>query len=297
MRRHNAAVLALFSLIPAAVLAQDDLSSPKRVFSDQVASGSWLRIRTMKGNIQVRESTGATAVVTAVRGSSRGSTDNITFEVKRDGSNVTICAIYPHTTRCDEDGYQSRWRRNGGDLASINFTVELPKGVKISASSGNGDVNVSGAGNEVSASSGNGEVRVLGSGGRVSASTGNGDVEVSNARGQVTASSGNGDLIVGTTLGPVSASTGNGRIDVRMDELSSGDMRFSTGNGSIELRLPANLSADVVANVNLRNFSTDFPMTLPGRFSGRRIEGTIGEGGRRITMSTGNGSVSLIKLN
>ncbi len=297
MRRRLAALLGLFSLVPAASLAQDDLSSPKRVFSDQVASGSWLRIRTMKGNIQVRESSGATAVVTAQRGSGRGSTANITFDVKRDGSNVTICAIYPHTTRCDDDGYQSSWRRNDGDLASINFTVELPRGVKIAASSGNGDVNVSGARDEVRAGSGNGEIRVLGSGGRVSASTGNGDVEVSSARGHVTASSGNGDIRVGTTLGPVSASTGNGSIDVRMDELSSGDMQFSTGNGSIELRLPSSLSADIVANVNLRSFTTDFPMTLPGRFSGRRIVGKIGEGGRRITMSTGNGSVSLIKSN
>lgn len=297
MRRQRAALLALLSLAPAAALAQDDLSSPKRVFSDQVASGSWLRIRTMKGNIQVRESSGATAVVTARRGSERGSAKDITFDIRRDGSNVTICAIYPHTTRCDEDGYQTRSRRNDGDLASVDFTVELPKGVKISASSGNGDINVSGAGDEVRAGSGNGEIRILGSGGRVSAATGNGDVEVSNARGPVTASSGNGDMRVGTTLGPVSATTGNGRIDVRMDGLSSGDMRFSTGNGSIELRLPSNLSADVVANVNLRNFTTDFPMTLPGRFSGRRVEGKIGEGGRRITMSTGNGSVSLIKSN
>lgn len=165
MRLNRAALLAAVSLFPLAAMAQDDLSSPKRVFSDEIASGSWLRIRTMKGNIQVRESSGARAVVTAVRGSGRGSTENITFDIRRDGSNVTVCAIYPHTTRCDEDGYQSRWRRNDGDLAAIDFTVELPKGVKISASSGNGDVNVSGAGNEVSASSGNGEIRVQGSGG------------------------------------------------------------------------------------------------------------------------------------
>lgn len=240
MRSFAASLLALVTVLPATAIAQDNLDSPRQVFSDEVSTGSWLRVRTMKGDIQVREGTGATAIVTASRKSGRGSTDGITFDVRRDGFGVTICAIYPHTRRCDEDGYQSSWRRSDGDLASVNFTVELPRGVKLLASTGNGDVNVRGAGDEVHASSGNGEVRVLGSGGRV---------------------------------------------------------RASTGNGSIELRLPASLSADIVANVSLRRFETEFPMQLPSRFSGRRIEGKIGEGGRRIRVSTGNGRVALLKNN
>lgn len=72
-------------------------------------------------------------------------------------------------------------------------------------------------------------------------------------------------------------------------------MEFSTGNGSIELSLPADASADIVANVSQRRFETEFPMQLPGRFGGGRIEGKIGGGGRRIRMSTGNGSVTIRK--
>jgi DUF4097 and DUF4098 domain-containing protein YvlB len=148
----------------------------------------------------------------------------------------------------------------------------------------------------VDASSGNGEITVDGSGGPVSAITGNGDVEVRGANGPVAANSGNGDITVATSAGPVSASSGNGRLTIRMDRLTAGgDMEFSTGNGSIELSLPANLSADIVANVPPRRFETEFPMQLPGRFGGGRIEGKIGEGGRRIRMSTGNGSVTIRK--
>ena len=297
MQSRAAVIAAAAFFLPAAAFAQGDLSSPREVFKGEVESGAWLRIRTMKGNIQVREGSGRTAVVTATRGRGRGSTENVSFEVKRDGSNITVCAMYPHTERCDAEGYESRWRRGDNDLAAIDFTVSLPKGVKLVAATGNGEVDVRNAGAEVRASSGNGEVSVLGAGGRVHASSGNGDIEVSNAEGEVTVSSGNGDLTVGTTKGPVSASTGNGRIEVKMETLSqAGDMEFSTGNGSIDLSLPANLSADVIANVSLRNFETDFAMQLPGRFSGRRIEGKIGEGGRRIRMSTGNGSVRLRKI-
>jgi hypothetical protein len=45
----------------------------------------------------------------------------------------------------------------------------------------------------------------------------------------------------------------------------------------------------------MSRFESDFPIQLSTRFSGQRIEGKIGQGGRRIRMSTGNGRVSLKK--
>ena len=296
MKSRAILLVASFVALPLPVIGQGSL--PRQVFSGEVASGSWLRIRSLKGNIEVREGSGRNAIVTAAQGRGRRSAEAVTFEVKRDGSSVTVCAIYPRTRRCDEDGYDySSWRSEDNEIGGIDFTVTLPKGVRLVAATGNGTVDVRGAGAEVKASSGNGEVSVIGADGRVSASSGNGDVEVSGAKGTVDVSSGNGDIRVGTTIGPVSASTGNGRIDVSMSTLTEpGDMEFSTGNGTIEVSLPANLNADVIADVSLRNFETDFPMQLPGRFSGRRIEGKIGSGGRRIRMSTGNGKVMLRKL-
>ena len=287
---------ALIVLTPALALAQGDLSTPREVFSGSIPAGSSLRIRGMKGNITVNETSGSTAKVTAVRGKGTRSVEGVTFEVKRDGSSVTVCSIYPQTRQCDEEGYESRSSRGRDELGSVNFMVELPRGVKLVAGTGNGEVRVRNAGADVDASSGNGEISVLGANGRVNASTGNGDVEVSEARGRVEASSGNGEIRIGTTTGPVSASTGNGRIEVKMNSLEApGDMEFSTGNGSIELSMPANLSADIVAHVPMSRFESDFAMQLAGRFSGQKIEGKIGQGGRRIKMSTGNGHVSLRK--
>ena len=286
-------LVAAFSVIPAASFAQDE---GREVFRGEVAAGSWLRVRTLKGDIEVRETSGRTAVVRARQRSRRDSDGTATFEVKRDGSSVTICAIYEHTTQCDAEEYNTRRRNNDSDYTSADFTVELPRGVKLLAATGNGDVQARGATAEVTAASGNGEVSVNGSGGRVSASSGNGDIDVTDAKGPVNASSGNGDITVRTTEGPVTASSGNGRINVRMDRLvNDGNMSFSTGNGSIEVSLPANASADVDANVGMRNFETDFPMQLEGRMSGGRIEGTINGGGRRIRMSTGNGRIAIRK--
>jgi hypothetical protein len=266
------------------------------VFSERVPTGSWLRIRNYKGDIRVTETAGSTATVTVRRRFERRDDAETRFEVKRDGQNVTVCAITERTRRCDDEGYDSR----GGDDRSVgrsDFTVALPRGVRLLASTGNGEVDVQNAGADVRASSGNGEVNVSNVRGRVSANSGNGDVSVDRADGEVEANSGNGDIRVTTAKGPVSAHTGNGGIDVSMSTLSGdGDMEFNTGNGSITVRFPSSLSASIEANGSFRDFETDFPINMGRGWSGNHVRGTIGSGARRIRLSTGNGRIALKKI-
>lgn len=267
------------------------------VFTGQIQSGAWLRIRNYKGDIRVTEASGSAATVVARRRFDRRDDHDATrFEVKRDGQNVTICAITERTRRCDEDGYESR----GGDDRSMgraDFTLALPRGVRLLASTGNGEIYIRDAGADVRASSGNGEVSVSGARGSVSASSGNGAVLVDRADGEVHASSGNGGIRVTTARGPVSAHTGNGGIDVSMATLTGDDdMDFTTGNGSITVAFPANLSATIDANGGFRNFETDFPINMGSGWTGNRVRGTIGSGARRIRLSTGNGRIALKKI-
>ena len=149
------------------------LGAQEQVFSGSVPSGSWLRIRNYKGDVRVSETSGSTVTVSA-----RRRDDNTRFEIKRDGNNVTICATTEYTTRCDARGYSSHSTRRDQTISRSDLTVSLPRGLKLLASTGNGDVDIRGAGEEVSASSGNGEVNVSGARGRVSASTGNGEIRV-----------------------------------------------------------------------------------------------------------------------
>jgi hypothetical protein len=288
------------ALIAAPLTAFAQFSSdPIPVFNGEVAPGAWLRIRNNNGRIEVREATGRNVTVTAVKRMDDDYSSDVKFDVVRDGGNVTVCAIWPATVRCDARGYEydsDRWGRGERRTGKVDFTVMLPRGVKLIAATGNGVVTVRDAGADVEASSGTGEVSVLGAGGRVRASSGNGDIEVDRAQGDVHASTGNGAIRVATATGPVSASTGNGRIRVDMRSISNpADMSFSTGNGSITVRFPSDLSADIEASVPFRNFSTDFPIKMESGWGGHRVEGRIGNGGPRIHFSTGNGSVSIEK--
>ena len=286
-------ILATLSSSPVTKPIVTETETP--VFNAPVAPGSWFRLRNHKGTIEVRETSGSNVVVYASRHSEYGGDPK--YDILRDGSNVTLCVNWPDTDRCDARGYSYHsWRGDDRDIGRVDFIVELPKGVKVVAATGNGRVNVTNAGSDVDASSGNGEVSVLGAGGRVDISSGNGELRVEGAHGDVDASTGNGDISVTTSAGPVSATSGNGRIEVDMASLrSDGDMEFTTGNGSIDVKFPANLSAIVEASGSARDLETDFPMQMDAGWNTRHISAKIGNGGRRIRFSTGNGRIRIRK--
>jgi len=186
--------------------------------------------------------------------------------------------------------------KNSPDGAIDWLLAHLPRGARLRTTSGNGDISVNANLAEARVSSGNGRVRVSGVSGRVDASSGNGEVSVDKAGGPVDARSGNGDVTIGTVNGPVNASSGNGDIRVSMDQLTgSEDMEFSSGNGRVEVVVPADFSAEVEANSGNGRITTDFPITIRGKLTPSRLRGTIGNGGRRLRMSTGNGSMEIRK--
>jgi DUF4097 and DUF4098 domain-containing protein YvlB len=68
---------------------------------------------------------------------------------------------------------------------------------------------------------------------------------------------------------------------------------FSTVNGGIRVTLPAGLDAEVRADTMNGVIDSEFPVTVRGRVSKRRLHGTIGRGGQQIELETVNGSVAL----
>ena len=287
--RRTLVLLVTALAMPAVASAQER----EFTFRERVAAGAWLRIHTIQGDIRVIEGSGDRAEVIGRKHGDDAA--EVAISTVRDGDNVTICAIW-EGGQCDAEGiHSSRKWRHGGE-ASADFEVRLPRGVKIRAISGNGEVMVSGATAEVHASSGNGEISVASSGGPVTASSGNGDIDVSEAGGEVTARSGNGDIRVATSRGPVSAHSGNGSIEARMEAVQgTADMSFHTGNGNVTVMLPANFEGELEARLPNGRLESDFPLRIEGRLDPRRLRATIGRGGRRITIMSGSGGAEIRK--
>ena len=232
-----------------------------------VASGKWVKLQNINGDVEVVAATGDRVEVTAIKRGNRGDPDNVRIDVKRYGTNdenVFICAIWGDAV-CDENGYRSqRNRRRDRDHddndTEVEFTVRVPRGVNVEVGTVNGSVDVRGVTGEVNASSVNGGVDAVSDG------------------------------------GPVTASTVNGSIRASMRTLGRGDLEFSTVNGSITVELPEPIDADLrMTTVNGTLSSRDFPLTVTGRFNPQNMRATIGKGGTRLSFSTVNGNVELRK--
>jgi Putative adhesin len=284
-------LVALTTLATTMAHAQrySNLDSVK-VWSGRIADGGMLTVKNIVGDITVVESPDDRVEVRAEK-RTRGRSDpaDVAFDVREAPSNTTICTVYRGESACDGSGFSNV-------RLTVKYTIAMPRGVRLRASTGNGELSVEKAGAEVQLSTGNGAIHIGETSGTVTASTGNGDLEIESARGPVRASSGNGRIFVSTASGPVSATTGNGDIDVRMKALSTdADMDFRSGSGAVRVTLPPDFNGDVDASTGSGDLRTDFAIKLVGRLDPQHMRGTIGTGGRIIHLSTGSGRLEIRK--
>jgi len=142
----------------------------------------------------------------------------------------------------------------------VDFTVRLPRGVRLGATTVNGSVRVEGASAPLVAASVNGQVDAV------------------------------------TSRGPVSAVSVNGNVHARMRAFDdTGEVSLVTVNGTATAELPPQLDADVEAATVNGSINTDYPLPVTGKFTSKHCKGTIGSGGRRIHVMTVNGSINLRK--
>lgn len=225
----------------------------------RVGAGQTLEIRGVNGGITA-EASGGEVEVTAVKRGRRSDPSTVEVKVVEHSGGVTICAVYPskglRRNTCEPGGGHSN---TNNDDVQVEFAVKVPAGVKLGAHTVNGGVTVTDV---------------------------EGDVEAETVNGDVSVSSG----------GLVKAETVNGSIDAKFGRADwTGTLEFETVNGSITLALPADLSADVDAEVLNGRIATDFGVGGDLRQTKRTLKGTIGGGGRGLDLETVNGSITLKK--
>ena len=261
---HRFAPAAIAALFLAAPLAAQTTESADDSFkwTGKIPAGAWLRVDDLNGSISVEQAAGAEAEVTGDKDWHRGDPKDVRFVVVKSGNDVTICALWGDESTCDARGAHYRHHGWNGDHNDVNvkFTVKLPKGVNL-------DIN-----------------------------TVNGGLDVAGATAQVEAETVNGRVDVTTAGGPVRANTVNGSIRATMGAAPGNeDLKFTTVNGSIIVTVPPSLSADLEMETVNGSLTSDFPLTITGKVNPKHLRATVGSGGRKVEMSTVNGSIELRK--
>jgi len=219
-----------------------------------------LWIRNIRGSVTVEPIKGDSVQIMAVKSYHSSDTARVRLIAVPSDGGLTVCALWPGSrSDCTAEGEYKTGGPGRSDVA-VDFTVRLPRGVRLDATTILGDIHVAGASAPL-------KIRTV-----------SGDVDVETAEGPVNVGSVNGDV--------------HARIRGFAD---TGEVSVTTVNGSATLELPASLDADVEANTINGAISTDYPLAVTGKFTKHTLKGTLGRGGRDVHITTVNGSVQLKK--
>jgi len=231
-----------------------------------IANGNSIIIKNINGAIRVERSGSSQVEVSAEKRWRRGDPADVRIVQPRSSTgDVVICALWTEESTCDAQGIHtprnSRNNNRNNDV-SVSFIVRVPNGVRVDIETVNGGLEVSGVNTEVRAETVNGSIEARSSG------------------------------------GPVRAKTVNGGITVGMGNLTtSDDLSYETVNGSITLEMPASFGAQLELSTVNGRVNTDFPVTVVGTLSTRKLRGTVGNGSARVRATTVNGGIRLVRSN
>jgi DUF4097 and DUF4098 domain-containing protein YvlB len=222
-----------------------------------LAAGKTLSISNVNGDIHAVAASGNQIEVTGVKHARRSDPASVEVKVEQTAEGVIICVLYPGQQGGSCEDRHSKSHSDNNNDVNVDFTVRVPASIMLSARTVNGDVTAEGLG-------GNAELATV-----------NGDARVQ-------------------TSGFAKASSVNGSVNVVMGRADwDGSASYRSVNGAVSVTLPGNASADVRASTVNGGIETDFPLTVRGRFGPRSVHGTIGSGGRTLSLETVNGNIAI----
>jgi DUF4097 and DUF4098 domain-containing protein YvlB len=229
---------------------------------------------------------------------------------------------------------QFDWKMFHTEKRSVRIEVSVPSKSNLDVRTGDGSVSVGSVEGTIHVHTGDGSIHAENLRGEVRLSSGDGSIEARRLAGTVDLSSGDGAIDVSDLEGEVELSTGDGGIDavgmqaalraktndgrvnvegrftrlelhsgdgsvtatVREGSRMEGDWRLSSQDGSITLRVPETFSAELDAQTGDGKVTLDLPVKVSGSISRSRIHGTILDGGPRLELRSGDGSIHLQRL-
>lgn len=251
-----------------AVLLMTAMAGAAQDFSKkyELGAGGHINIHSVSGDVTITGYNGSTVVVTAVKtGRDR---DRVEVEDLSGGDRIDVRSRYPERCNCD---------------ASINFTVQVPRGVKYSFDK---------------ISSASGDIKISGVAGDINGRSASGDVTIEEVEGNISASSASGDVRVNRAIGTVNARSASGDVEVDLAGINgAGSMEFTSASGNVRVKAPADLDAEVEMSCTSGDLKTDFALAVnePEHGSRRSAHGRLGSGARSLKIRSSSGSVSLMR--
>lgn len=182
--------------------------------------------------------------------------------------------------------------RNDGAYrhVAIDYEITAPYSSQWKASTGSGDIKVSGVVAQ-KLETGSGEIEANNVTGDSSLETGSGDIHVAFAKsGFVTAETGSGSIHLENIQGRLKAETGSG--DIKVTGKPGEDWKLETGSGSIDLGV-GNAPLTLDAESGSGSITTKQDLVSHGSANKHHITGNINGGGPMVKAETGSGDIKV----
>jgi hypothetical protein len=299
--------LLVFLAVGSAAASIDDAITK----SYTVEPGGTLNIETERGSIEVRAEVGNIVnieVIREVKTSDKEKAqkilDNFRIDFHQSGNEVFVKAEKTYR----ESFWDKIWNR-----LNVKFIVTVPERFNVKFKTSGGSISVEGLEGNVDINTSGGSLRldnitgpVMGrtSGGSIKIGQVEGDVDVHTSGGSihieriagaVDADTSGGGITVEEVMGAIQANTSGGSITAAIARQPHSDCRLTTSGGSITVYLAEDISANVDAGTSGGSVHTDFPVTLKGKLSTKKLQATINGGGPLLYLHTSGGSIYLKK--
>jgi hypothetical protein len=249
-----------------------------------------LHLYTFDGGIEVRSWDRSEVLIEIEkRGQDQEAVSKIQILADRTGNRIQIEARHPGTRSFAIGRFTS---------PSARFIVSVPRKTNLVVRSGDGPILVERVSGRLELRTSDGSIRTLETSGELLAESGDGTIQLEEVGGRVEARTNDGSLRVTGTPAALRARSGDGSVMVRIRRgaAMTEDWMVTTEDGSVSVELPEGFDADIEADPGSDGRARS-DLTLVNVSGGTRSErvlrGRLGQGGHRLLLRTGDGSINL----
>ena len=249
-----------------------------------------LHLYTFDGGVEVRAWDRSEVLVEIEkRGQDQEAISKIQVLADRAGDRIQIEARHPGTRSFAIGRFTS---------PSARFIVSVPKKINLVVRTGDGPILVERVTGRLELRTSDGSIRALETAGELLAESGDGTIQLDEVGGRIEARTNDGSLRVTGTPASLRARSGDGSVvlRIRRGTVMSEDWLVTTEDGSVSVELPDGFNADIEADPGSDGRARS-DLTLVNVSGGTRNErvlrGRLGQGGHRLLLRTGDGTIKL----
>jgi hypothetical protein len=257
------------------------------------SSVATLRLSTFDGSIEVRSWDNPEVLVQVeLRGNDKQAVSKIEINTTQKDDVIEVSTRNPAKTSFTGIGYYVS--------PSAKLIASVPRNTNLTIRTSDGNVVIERVNGRAEIRTGDGSIRLTETTGELLAETTDGNIQIDDCSGRIEIRTNDGSIRLSGTPTKLRARSDDGNVAfrIRTGATMTEDWMIDTGDGSISLELPEGFAAEIEADPGsdgrVRNDLTLANVT-GGTREKRALKGSLGAGGRKLLIKTGDGTIHLTR--